>query len=445
MLRMTTRPVAVVLTVALMVWAGGSLPTQAAPKLPGLQELEEIRDDISLLNLLRGLYLSRNQVEQLCLLAEKAHQQRETVKALYVRDQAAILKTFKGLREALLLAPGREKEAQGSAHDLSQRMEEVVGRTIDQLNRLEKEVTTILSTSQQSIVSDFKPCLIPPQDLKNPVRVGQAGASQGLLGKVADLIYATPADIWQARGTGVLDKVAVHLEQETGEMKASMRQDIRRRLSEAAEKIRTASPIDYPLRKAELAAELQLIDYDKKMRNGRYPLGKIGKWFLSESAHRVLPAWKQALENGLDLVDADDINMGEEDIGKTLAEAGAHTVNLLNRYYHKNKNRELPLKQGLIAPIEEAVAANNPDRFAAAVLQGIIRLGENGADQPLNRALAQFIRRSAHILELPLLHPKFDPFGFVEEFRRAEQESLEQARFNRLVPLAQTIIRFKRP
>jgi len=56
----------------------------------------------------------------------------------------------------------------------------------DKIAKLEEEVEGILSSAQFSIVEDFKPCLILPKSLQDPLRVGQANDAGGKLVKVVE-------------------------------------------------------------------------------------------------------------------------------------------------------------------------------------------------------------------------------------------------------------------
>jgi len=96
-------------------------------------------------------------------------------------------------------APGKEKKAQTTAHSLESRIKESREDLFSQLLELENQAILILSSSQKAIIKGFEPCLIPPQDLDNPVRVGQAQGEHGIAGKISDLIYATPDKLWEER------------------------------------------------------------------------------------------------------------------------------------------------------------------------------------------------------------------------------------------------------
>ena len=91
-------------------------------------ELDEIREEISILNLLRGLYLSKDQGQKLLVLAQKAQQLRESALAPFLKEKDQIFGSFSKLRDALYLAPGAEKEAQEQAKKVDHEIKEAIGR-----------------------------------------------------------------------------------------------------------------------------------------------------------------------------------------------------------------------------------------------------------------------------------------------------------------------------
>jgi hypothetical protein len=102
-------------------------------------KLAVIRAEISNWNLINGLHLNGRQIGQIVALYGAA--QIETAPL----SQPAIKK------------PRRDTERQRETRV-----------------QLEHAVEQVLNPGQQQVLSEFKPCLIPPKNLKDPVRVGQA-------------------------------------------------------------------------------------------------------------------------------------------------------------------------------------------------------------------------------------------------------------------------------
>lgn len=68
------------------------------------------------------------------------------------------------------ISPGTQKAA-GKVHRQEIELREDY---ITDLQKLEEKLSEQLTENQLCIIDDFKPCLIPPKDLRDPARVGQA-------------------------------------------------------------------------------------------------------------------------------------------------------------------------------------------------------------------------------------------------------------------------------
>ncbi|MBI3039108.1 hypothetical protein HYY75_08685 [bacterium] len=259
-------------------------------------ELEEIRAEISLLNLLRGLYLSKDQAKKVIEIANRAQAFRDETKQLLERDYENVKEDFTGLRDSLFQPVGKEKPFQNKASVLNDRIKEAREVTQEKIAGLEDEARLVLSSAQLEIIDGFKPCLVPPKDLSNPVRVGQASAEGGKLEKLVELIHSTPETVWKERGDSLLAKVANHIEAESGEMTPDMKSDIKARLSKTAGKIRQASDVDFVLKKNTLESEMLLINPKKTLSHEHRKSGKIAQWLLSPTAFSVLPKWLESLD-----------------------------------------------------------------------------------------------------------------------------------------------------
>ena len=95
-------------------------------------ELQRLRKEINNWNLINGLYLSREQIDKLVALHEQS------------RPDAG-------------RAERRNREQASAA-----------------IVAAEQAAEEVLNPGQRQVLADYKPCLLPPKNLKDPVRVGQA-------------------------------------------------------------------------------------------------------------------------------------------------------------------------------------------------------------------------------------------------------------------------------
>jgi hypothetical protein len=417
----------------------------ALPRVQGMEELNVLHEEISLLNLLRGLYLSEDQITQICEIAVEANNAVKSVASPILQDKDVIIAAFADLRNKLFQTPGQETQSQQKAQLINDRLKEAQEKGLEHLGKLEARVTRVMTSAQLEIIEGFVPCLIPPRDLKNPVRVGQAGAAEGPLARMTELIYATPEDVWSERKMILLGKVVKKMEEESGKLSDSMRSDLLNRLAATAKKIRATAPVDFALKKGDLADELLLIDHTRRGARGQKSLGKVGKWFLSETALKILPRWKDAMAAGMDQVSEADSTNDDFKMEPDTSEMAKRLKNPLARLYRKGgKNKGLPPLEEMQDRIDKAEKSKDPMKLAHAVLETIDSLASAGiAQHNINKALVQLIRGVSKHLKLPLINEKHDPYGFFAELKSAQDADTPEEAFQGLRKLADMIVRFK--
>jgi len=418
-----------------------AFPCQAR-RLSNFSEIDDIRQEISLLNLLRGLYLSKEQVQKLAIMSAKAQALRDELQSRINVDKTGVINTFSSLRDALYEPPGFEKQQQEKASALNNRFKEAKEKMEDEIAKIEDETMEILTNAQVSVINDFKPCLVPPKDFQNPVRVGQAGPEGGILGKVTELIHATPDDVWKERGEKLIKQISKKMEEESGEMTSSMKSDIEKRLWSCADSIRQCQDIDFALKKHQLSSELLLINPKKTSKHGFRKAGKIGQWLLSDTAAQVMPKW----EKSMDKIGTPTAVECDDDLptdGK-FTELTARTIVHFRRIF-KNLRAEAKLGQfsNFISPLEEAATKKDKKLFFNAVLTAADRLREIRSAPGLAKLYAQAARIIARELQLPLLNPGKDAYGFAAELKSYLEDPDPNRSCNNLRNLVGVLMRFK--
>lgn len=254
-----------------------------------IDEMGEVLEEISLLNLLRGIYLTEAQARKISELAIEAEKLRQL--ALTEVAEINALPLMRQLREELFTALAEEPPVvRHEVEDLDMDAHEVTGKMLHQLARFEDEIRALLSPGQRNIFWDFVPCVKPEYSLENPVRTGQAAAGSRLM-PVVELIRETPDDMWKRHGQAYIDQVLKIQEQEVGKLTDDSREDLRRRLVKQAWKIRRMNEPDFLINRESLAEELLLVNREHTMRSGHRITGKIARFFLSPVAARIMPRW----------------------------------------------------------------------------------------------------------------------------------------------------------
>jgi len=254
-----------------------------------IDKMGDLVEEISLLNVLRGIYLNEQQARRIAELAVEAEKLRNDARAEV--EKLAALPAFSQLRDELYTALAENPPAvRAKVVELDNKAHEITGEVLHKIALMEDEIKTMLSHGQQNIFWSFVPCIVPEVDFENPVRTGQAAASSRLM-PACELIRTTSEEMWKKHGQAYLDHILKVIEQDAGKMTEETREDLRRRLVKHAWKIRKMKEADYMINRDKLAEELLLINREHTMRSGFRITGKIARFFLSPAAARVMPKW----------------------------------------------------------------------------------------------------------------------------------------------------------
>lgn len=229
--------------------------------------VRELRCDINLLNLINGINLNTHQMKHIIAAAKTAD--NESVSPFNAADTEQLMKTLtpivnkieqgaslseeemKALRKARSAYNGGENGAKASK------------ARKENLNKLAKGVEEILFESQKQVLEDYKPCLIPPKNLKDPVRVGQANDSSRAVNMLKKLRQIPDKIIDEKRGE-IIEAAIERVEKHGGKFKEEERVQVKQKLADIIKKTRAMSDVDFELNKEDLAKELSFlhkIDY----------------------------------------------------------------------------------------------------------------------------------------------------------------------------------------
>lgn len=262
------KPFAALIPFIFLLWLSGSTPALARPLPSGPQEeaflkardrVLRLHEEISTLNLLNGLNLSREQMTQILNLARQAQVLRRQVTS-GSREVTGSLQeaesAFTALKAEIMKGAARG-EIPARAQKINARLKELREKNLDQVTAgyeaLTRKLTQVLTPEQLQVVETFKPCLIPPLDLRDPVRAGQA-APQGLVKRLRQL-REMPENAWQARremiARNAVEKFHKHprLSEEEKAAEAA-------RLLALMEKARRLPAVEFEMEKERLAEEI---------------------------------------------------------------------------------------------------------------------------------------------------------------------------------------------
>jgi len=413
---MKTKPIdAIAISVTLVIAViGPGAPVCSAPRprlateVPGeVDEARELKREISLLNLLNGLYLSQEQLDALIPLAERAAELRERYLAQLASEAEAYSRELETLRDALYSTTGTTPEQKERALSWERRVElEPRDRVAEALGRIEDQARQLLSDGQIAIIEGFKPCLIPPKNLADPIAVGQASTT-GREEVALDVVRRMPASLYSQQREAIAEAVVRFAEREKGAMPEDVRSAMLETYLGKLDEVRALSAVDFELRKRELAESFQPFDDDVTYRRGHTrELGAISRYLLDRQAAEILKRWRR--ERAADLpatpvaaaVDTDPRSRRQQREDRGLERYGRVVTALI-----RERSRLGSLSSGERREMEQAVsdasALPSLEKQFAALAEIADQLNERRVTHLSVRSMMAQVVGLAHIKRVP--------------------------------------------
>jgi hypothetical protein len=124
-------------------------------------------------------------------------------------------------------------------------------RGLATLGQLNDQVKAVLTDAQHAILGNFSCCLVPPQNLSDPVRAGQAEESQ----KALDLIRRIrqcPENLWPMMRNGLMAGVDRITEAVSPGAGAERKATVRAEIEKLVDRVRSLSDVEFEMEKGQL-------------------------------------------------------------------------------------------------------------------------------------------------------------------------------------------------
>jgi len=248
---------------------------------PAVAEIAQLREEINLLNLFNGLNLTTEQLRELHTYAMQAEGLRESYFNRSSQTVAEVLDSFRELRGVLAQNNGLPKDVETRASSANERIKVLTSQYDADMRELEKKAVSVLTPAQQVVLDEFKPCLIPPKDLRNPVRAGQAGNRERGVETLSKL-RKLPEPVYKARIDEIADHRLEMYEKHRGRLSEKDRAESISRFKAVVARARGMDDTRFQLEKEELAQQIEpkdgLADLLEKVEAARVDkFGKVGK------------------------------------------------------------------------------------------------------------------------------------------------------------------------
>lgn len=270
-------------------------------------ELLQLDWEIKTLNLINGLYLSEDQMDDMLAVLEDLQNLNEEFYPRMEEARENARAAYAALRDDLLdddlVDPDTERRAGGAKHE----MEQLIIDYSRRLAQLESGMLAVLDDKQVAITEEFVPCIVPPAS-DNDARIGATAGGNPQIENMLERLREMPdAQVY----TMLPDFIARHINQyeiKHGDMTQQEKDAEFDRLYDLAMEVRSMSDLEFQDRKSELAAEIlpQALrnKKDKKNRKNKdkpnqqktkYELSLAGSFLLNEN---LIPMIEEKLGRG---------------------------------------------------------------------------------------------------------------------------------------------------
>lgn len=247
--------VLVLLIIITVLFVGDSLYAQA--KFNYNEELKDIRKDITTLNLLNGLYLNKQQLQQYLVILKKSKASEDKAQIDFTRYSNAEIMAYRKLRNELITKNSSSEPTAENARKINETVKSLKESYEAQFFQYEQQLKSILSQNQLVIVSNYKPCLIPPKSFSDPSRIGQANDSERLE-QILTRLRSIPKDVYlERRDYFFEDHYLDKYEKKIKKLTPQEEEQERKRVYGLLDKARSLSDVDFSIQKKQLATELK--------------------------------------------------------------------------------------------------------------------------------------------------------------------------------------------
>ncbi|MEW6201101.1 MAG: hypothetical protein AB1546_03945 [bacterium] len=264
---------------------------------PEMTKLQELHRDISLLNLINGLYLTDEQTESLLDTLYDV----KTLREKYLKRLADLMpeleEAYTALKDDLIDDDLIEEETEQNAAEIHHEEIQLRDAYMKELSRFEKEAKNILTEKQLQLLEDFKPCLLPPKG-PNRSRIGQIGNTSPHE-NVLNMLRKAPEHRFGDAAARAVEEYIGRYERFNKELTYSEKHDMRLRLMEMAYRIRFLSEPEFESQKATIIEELEapfkkeLEHQEPKKPHKKDEPGKLADFLLDT---RLIPLLEKKLE-----------------------------------------------------------------------------------------------------------------------------------------------------
>jgi hypothetical protein len=254
-------------------------------------EVNDLRREINLINLVNGLYLSAEQMNQMLAILRKVEATRGEYKTKTTSQVHEMEEILKELRAILARNEEIDQGLIRKFHHAKKKGEDLKEEFHSALMPYQDEMKRVLNGNQLALIEEFKPCVVPPHDVRNPVRIGQASGDTRMGERLLTRVRQMDESLYQRREPRVIERYIERVERHVGIFSDEERVEEESRVADIFKRARELSDLDFDVQKGDLARELKE-PHEKALqsrhRKRRGDLDKLGRFLLDPKLVPIL-------------------------------------------------------------------------------------------------------------------------------------------------------------
>jgi hypothetical protein len=273
------------------------LLTQEAHCRPNVEEREifagvhDLRKEITLHNLINGLYLSQDQMVQMLAVLRKVEEIRGEHRAQAFAHARQVEEILTKIRETVARDEEVGEDLAREFHQVKKKGEDLREQFHGSMRPYEDEIKGILNENQVALINDFKPCVIPPRDTWDSARIGQASGDARMGERFLTRVRQMDERAYQGRKSFIIGRHIERVERHVGVLSDEERAEEERRVADIFKRARELSDVRFEAQKGDLARELKE-PHEKAMqsrhRRHKGDLDKLGRFLLDPKLIPIL-------------------------------------------------------------------------------------------------------------------------------------------------------------
>jgi hypothetical protein len=253
----------------------------AAPRGAERSDFERVTAEIRVLNIVNQLNLTREQLDRILPIVREDAAERAELERRHDAAEPALVAAARQLRAELndgFNSTPETEQAWGRVHGPLLEMAE---RYAQRHQQRVAAAAQALTPNQMALLAQYKPCVVPIKDYKDPARIGQAVASSAVE-KALERVREMPERMFQRTRERRQQMMAerLHKYYKPEEIPAKVQE-----FEQAAIQVRAMSEVEFQAKRSEIAERLAPPEH---IAAGRELGGRVGAFLVSPAALPIL-------------------------------------------------------------------------------------------------------------------------------------------------------------